>query len=324
MSEPRLNLAFTGISSFLRSPVCTDLSQLDADIAFLGFPTDEGSGWLPGSRLGPRKVREMSLRFASGATGDQAGFWDIDEDKRYLAHEMGNDRIRDCGDVDVIYTRPDLSWDNATAAVQQILAAGAMPIVAGGDHAITYSIVRAYDGPVQVVHFDAHIDYQPFIHGVEHSHGNPIRMLRKLDNVTSIVQVGIRSFRTAEQDYRDAVRDGNRVLTTRQYQRDGVTAIGETLDPDIPTYVSVDVDVLDIALAPGVATPEPSGLSYDELRDALVYLAENFPVCGLDVVEINPMLDTDSHPTSFLSTQLMIEFIAHAFADNRRGNRPVG
>src|SRR4051812_42040435 len=80
----RLDLAFTGIPVFMRGPIVEDLANLDADYAFIGFPTDEGSGWLPGVRFGPRAIREMSLRFASCNTGGRPGFWDIDSDARYL------------------------------------------------------------------------------------------------------------------------------------------------------------------------------------------------------------------------------------------------
>ena len=308
----RLDLAFTGIPVFMRSAIANDLANLDADYAFIGFPTDEGSGWLPGARFGPRAIREMSLRFASCNTGARAGFWDIDSGVRYLETEQANQRIVDCGDVDVIYTLPDRTADNGTEAIRQILAAGAMPIVAGGDHAATYAVARAFEQDFQVVHFDAHIDYQSYSFGVQHAHGNPIRRVKELPSVRSITQVGIRSFRTCEEDYLDSVADGNFVLSTKKVQAGGPESILETLRPDLPVYVSVDLDVLDVSLAPGVSCPEPSGLGYDELRNAMASVADHFDVCGLDVVELNPMTDNLNKSTAFLATQLMVEFMGHA------------
>src|SRR5690242_14176513 len=89
--ESRLNLAFSGIATFLRAPVCTDLIELDADMAILGIPFDEGTTWMPGSRLGPRQIREMAMRFAS--QGAYAGYYDLDEGRRYLEREMQDGRI---------------------------------------------------------------------------------------------------------------------------------------------------------------------------------------------------------------------------------------
>lgn len=315
----RIDLAFTGIPVFLRSPIVEDLANLDADYAFIGYPTDEGSGWLPGVRFGPRSIREMSLRFASCNTGGRAGFWDIDSGERYLERELTGRRIVDCGDVDVVYTRPDLTWDKGTEAIRQIVAAGALPLVAGGDHAATYSVARAFEHDFQLVHFDAHLDYQSYSHGVQHSHGNPIRKVKELSTVRNITQVGIRSFRSLEEDYLDSVADGNVVLSTRKVQAGGPGSVLETLQPDLPVYVSVDLDVLDLSLAPGVSCPEPSGLLYDELRDTMSAIADHFDVCGLDIVELNPMVDNLTRSTAFIATQLMVEFTGHV-ARRRNGD----
>jgi agmatinase len=123
----RLNLAFGGLVSFMRSSVCTDLENINADVAVLGIPTDDGTGWIPGSRFGPRRLRELSMRFASGFNG--TGYWNIDDGREYLQDAISQNRIVDCGDVDVIYTRPDLTADNVTKSVRTILARGAMPVI---------------------------------------------------------------------------------------------------------------------------------------------------------------------------------------------------
>jgi agmatinase len=305
----RLDLPFTGLVSFLRAPICTNLDELDADIAVLGFPSDEGTGWLPGARLGPRRLRELSLRFVGGAPQNQSGFWDIDSGRRYLDYELGNKRIVDCGDVDVIYTRPDQSWDNATAMVAKIIERGAMPIVLGGDHGISYAIVRAFTERLTVVHFDAHVDYQPFVHGVIHSHGNPMRMITTLDHVDRILQVGIRSFRTHEEDASDSLRDGNTIVTPRELRQRGPEGMAEMLEKGGSVYVSIDVDVLDPPIVPGTSAPEPSGLSYDELRDTLAAIARRADVVGFDLVEVNPMIDSPAQLTSFIGVQLIVELL---------------
>jgi agmatinase len=310
MDTDRLNLPFTGIPTFLRSRVETDLNQLDADIAILGVPTDEGTPWKPGSRFAPRAIREMSVRYAGyGPMQKRSGYYDIDEGRRFLEYEMKNRRIVDCGDVDIIYTNPSLTFDNTTAAVSAILARGALPVVLGGDHAITYPVVRAFKQPLSVVHFDAHLDFRPFVHGVQYGNGSPIRFLSDLPNVGQIIQVGIRSLRTSQDDLEDAWARGNDVVTVDEYRRRGIEGVLEKLPHGGQTYVSIDIDVLDLPLVPGCSSSEVNGLTYDELRKTLFAIVRQTEVVGFDVVEINPMIDVASGNTSLIGAQLAIEFM---------------
>ena len=157
----RLNRPFVGIPTFLRAPIETDLDALDADIAVYGVPFDEGSPFLAGSRMGPRSIREQSLRFAAS----DAGLYDPETGRTYLAHELANRTIADIGDVDVWPTDVKSTFDNATDLTRAVLATGALPVVLGGDHSVTYPIVKGFEdeAPLHVIHFDAHIDYAPFI-----------------------------------------------------------------------------------------------------------------------------------------------------------------
>ena len=310
MAEDRLNLPFTGLVSFMRVPAVTDFTRLDADVAILGAPTDEGSPWKPGARFAPRKIREVSVRYAGyGPVQAQKGYYDIEEDRRYLEHERQHDRIVDCGDSDIVYTNVRQTFDNITRDVQRILRAGAFPIVLGGDHAITYPVVRAYEERLNVVHFDAHLDYRPFVHGVQWANGNPIRNVSQLKTCHHIIQVGIRSLRTSQADVADSRARGNDIVTVPELRRRGVTAIVDRLPANEPVYVSIDIDVLDLPLVPGCASSEPNGLTYDELRQTLFAIARGREVIGFDVVEVNPMLDVASDNTSLLAAQLTLEFL---------------
>ena len=114
LGSPRY--AFAGIPSFLRAKICTDLDQLDADIAVIGVPTDEGSPFMPGSRFGPRSIREHSLRFGTG------GFYDHDADQVYLKYELENERIADVGDADVWPTDVEGTFRRITEAVEGSMA----------------------------------------------------------------------------------------------------------------------------------------------------------------------------------------------------------
>jgi len=302
---------FVGVPTFLRAPLRTTFRDLDADIAVLGVPTDEGSPFLPGSRLGPRGIREHSLRF--GATG----YYDGRDDRMYLEDELRNGRIADVGDVNVLPTNPEETWANVTDAMRELLARGALPVVLGGDHAISAPVVRAFDRPVHVVHFDAHIDYSPFRHGFMYTNTHPIRHIRAMPHVQSITQVGIRSLRNGMQDVRDSLGDGNRVVGTEELRDGRLRGLIEGYEADTPVYVSIDIDVLDMSLVPGCVSAEPDGLSYRELRDTLVALAEHTNVVGLDLVEVNPLLDVGTGVTSYLAAHTIVEFLGHICAQPR-------
>lgn len=302
---------FVGIPTFLRAPLRDDLAGLDADVAVLGVPTDEGSPFLPGSRLGPRGIREHSLRFGAD------GFYDGRDDRRYLEHELVNGLIADVGDVNVLPTNAEETWDNVTAAMRGVLAAGALPVVLGGDHAISAPVVRAFDEPLHVVHFDAHIDYAPFRHGFMYTNTHPMRHIRAMPHVQSITQVGIRSLRNGMTDVRDALADGNAVVGMEEYRDGSAAGLVERYERDAPVYVSIDIDVLDMALVPGCVSAEPDGLTYRELRDTLVALAEHTNVVGFDLVEVNPLLDVGTGITSYLAAHTVVEFLGHLCAQPR-------
>ncbi|MCH7624703.1 MAG: arginase family protein [Chloroflexi bacterium] len=301
LGSPRY--AFAGIPSFLRAKICTDLDQLDADIAVIGVPTDEGSPFMPGSRFGPRSIREHSLRFGT------RGFYDHDADQVYLSYELENKRIADVGDADVWPTDVEGTFRRITEAVEGILKAGAMPVVLGGDHAITFPVVRAYSEPLHVVHFDAHIDYSPFMHGFEYSNSHAFRHIHHMSHVQSLTQVGIRSLRNVKDWVDDSISDGNRVIGMAESRELGPKGLAELLPEGARCYVSIDIDVLDMPLVPGCVSAEPNGMSYAELRDDLFALAEHLDIVGFDLVEVNPQLDVGTGITSYLAAHTILEFL---------------
>ena len=110
--------------------------------------------------------------------------------------------------------------------------------------------------------------------------------------------------------YGDSIRDGNAIVTARDLRRRGPEGLAALLQKDGAVYVSIDVDVLEPSIVPGTSAPEPSGLSYDELRDALIAIARRAHVVGFDLVEVNPMIDNAAQLTSFIGVQLIVEFLA--------------
>jgi agmatinase len=306
MTNIRVDRPFVGIPTFLRSSVCTDADRLRAAIAVLGVPFDEGSPYLAGSRLGPRALREHSLRFVGGGS---KGFYNPEDRKQYLEYEMSHGLIVDMGDIDVLPTNVEKTFKNVTTATRAILDRGAMPVVLGGDHSITYPVVRAFDRPLHVVHFDAHTDYAPFIHDLRFTNQHPFRHITPMKHVLSLTQVGIRSLRESVETIEGSVRDGNRVVLMSEFHRLGPAAIAELVPPDAPCYVRIDVDVLDISLVPGGVSAEPNGMTYPELRDTLRAIAQRANVIGFDFVEVNPQLDVGTGVTSYLGVHTVIEFL---------------
>jgi len=301
----RLNMPFVGIPSFLRAVICTDLGALDADIAVMGVPTDEGSPFMPGSRFGPRAIREHSMRFVTGGPG----VYDPQARRHFLGHEMSEGRIIDVGDADVLPTNIVDTFRSVTEMTGQVLARGAMPVVIGGDHAISFPVVRAFTEPLHVVHFDAHLDYAPFVHGLEYTNSHAFRHITRLPNVQSLTQVGIRSLRNTQTMMEDSLRDGNRVVTMEEFRDVSYRGFLDRIPRDARVYVSLDIDVLDLPLVPGCVSAEPNGLLYAELCKTLFALAEHAQIVGFDLVEVNPMLDVGTGITSYLAAHTIIEFL---------------
>jgi agmatinase len=318
----RLDFPFVGIPSFLRSTICTDLGSLDADIAVLGAPTDEGSPYLPGSRFGARSIREHSLRFVT----DGRGFYDPEARHQFLESEMTGGRIADVGDADVLPTNVVDTFANITALTRAVADRGAMPVALGGDHSISFPVARAFEGeePFHVVHFDAHIDYMPFVHGLEYTNQHAFRHIRKMSNVRSINQIGIRSLRNTKVMHDESERDGNHVVTMEEFRDRGHEAVLHGIAGGERCYVSIDIDVLDISLTPGCVSAEPNGMTYAELRDSLAAVAERTRVIGIDLVEVNPLLDVPTGLTSYLAAHTVIEFLGRIcdqpwWRESRRG-----
>jgi agmatinase len=268
---------------------------------------------MPGSRFGPRAIREHSLRFG----GDGRGLYDPVTGRQFLEEEVSRSRLVDVGDVDILPTNVSGTFENITGVARQILDRGALPLVLGGDHSITFPVVRAYREPIHVVQFDSHTDYAPFTHGLEMTNGHAFRHISRMAHVKSLTQVGIRGLRNPRASVEDSRADGNRVITMEEFRRISSKGVISSLPKDSRCYVSLDIDALDLSLVPGCVSAEPDGMTYGQLRDALVALVEHSDVVGFDLVEVNPQLDVGTGITSYLATHLVLEFLAHICAQPR-------
>jgi agmatinase len=289
-----------------------------ADFTFLGIPYDGGSTAGGGARRGPEAIRAASRDLPyvldretcrpRGWFDEDAGTWIL---RGTTLSDRGNVVVRPGDD-------PARISDRATAAAAELIAGGTVPIVLGGDHSITYAVLRAFTGrPLAIVHFDAHTDCSPYEAGREHHHGNVFSRVLTLPAIAALVQVGVRGFLSREAQ---AIGDARRVgLTPSVLRRIGMEGVLAHVPPEVDVYVSLDVDVVDPASAPGTATPRMNGLSVLEVRDLLVRIGEERRVVGGDLVEVNPDHDVNGM-TALLAVDLILAFLG-AIARRREAGR---
>ncbi|MFC3613707.1 agmatinase [Lutimaribacter marinistellae] len=298
----RLNLPFVGICTFGKYPYVEDWDRIEADAAILGAPFDAGTQWRSGARMGPRAVREASTLFSFG----HAGAYDFEDDITYLDPEQV--RIVDIGDADIIHTDTVQSHANIEAGVRKILAAGALPVVIGGDHSINIPCINAFDDqpPVHLVQIDAHLDFVDERHGVRHGHGNPMRRAAEKPYVSGLTQIGIRNVSsTARDGYEDARRMGSDILSVRHVRQLGIEKLLERIPAGERYYLTIDIDAFDPSIAPGTGTPSDGGFLYYEVLEFIDGLAQRGEIVGIDLVEVAPDYDPTGS-TSILAAQLLM------------------
>lgn len=311
-----LNLPFTGISSFGKYPICTDLNELDADVAVIGIPYDMGTQWKSGTRMGPRGMREGSTLYSFGLDGA----YDIEKDIMYLGPDC---KIVDCGDVDMVHGDLEQSFENVEESIRKIVSTGAMPVVMGGDHSVTIPVGRALDsvGPFHVIQIDAHLDWADHRSGQRYGHGSTLRRLAEMDHVDKMFQFGIRGISSSKKEDVDAARAyGSEILSPRQMRQMGIDALLELIPEGENYYVTIDIDGLDPSLAPGTGTPSPGGLFYDEVNELLEGIAKRGNVIGFDLVEVSPPYDPTGI-TSQVGARIILDFIS--FILKEKENNPA-
>jgi len=295
---------FVGVRTFLGAPYIANLDDVHADFAVLGVPFDEGTWGWPGERYGPRAMRESSQEYNHDLT---EGFYYIDGDHTVL---KGKHWV-DVGDVPVMPTVPSQTDDKISEMVQKIRCKGAFPIVLGGDHSITFPVLRAFDMPITVIHFDAHLDTWNGAPG-NLDHASWVNRAVQLPNVKKVVQVGPRGLANDEEAMGNARRAHTIIITAEQIHRKGVDWTLSQIPATENIYITLDVDVMDPTLAPGTGTLEPDGLSFTEIDGLLKGVTSKGRLVGMDVVEVNPMRDSSTR-TEQTAIRLLIDTLGSAF-----------
>ena len=284
LADPQQQPRYSGIATFFRAPATQDLA--DADIGVIGVPFDGGVTNRPGARHGPRALRDQSTlsRRINTATGVQP---------------FDGLRVRDLGDC---WIEQPYELEHALGEIEafyrRVVSAGVVPLSAGGDHSMTLPILRAVaaNGPVGMVHIDAHADTGDEYMGSRYHHGTPFR--RAVDegllDPARVIQIGIRGHSNVPGGlWRFSESSGMRVMPMEELADRGWRwAVEEArrVAGDGPTYLSFDVDSLDPVWAPGTGTPEPGGLTMLEALRVVRGLT-GLRFVGGDVVEVSPPFD---------------------------------
>ncbi|AYD03600.1 arginase family protein [Neorhizobium sp. NCHU2750] len=293
--DGRLNRGYVGIPTFLRSNYCADIDALDARYAVFGVPYDEGSPFLPGSRFGPRAIREHSLRFSPD------GIFDPATETSFLTEVIRQGKLVDIGDIDIVPSSPSRTFAGLTDTVKKLRRRGAIPVMLGGDHAVSFPAVRAFEEDIYVIQLDSHIDYGKYDDEFRYGNGQGFRQINELRNVKGLTQIGIRSYRTNPADFHKAKADGSRIVTMPELRERGPTAAVSQIPEGASVYLSIDIDAYDGPMVPGCVSAEPDGPSFAEMRSILEVITDSFHIVGCDLVEVNPPLDVKTGATSYLA-----------------------
>ncbi len=312
MAYQDTSLPHTGIATFCKSPFEPDLESLNADVAVVGIPYDEATAMRPGSRQAPRAIRDASTRFGFLGRGKASkGFFDINRGHPVMAGV----RLVDTGDVDTVYFRREQNFERIYHHIRGILSKDCLPVVLGGDHSISYPVLRAYEelGPLTVILIDAHLDYKDEVMGLKYTNNSPFRRARELPFIRQILNFGIRGIKSTDVDLRESKEMGNLVFSNYDVFEQGVQALLDQCPEDLGNYyVSIDIDGLDPSIAPGTESPEAEGLTFTQVKQIARGLAERGKLVGVDLVEVNPYLDP-AELTQHMAAQLLIEVMATRF-----------
>ncbi len=295
---------YAGLLTFAGMPYTQDAAELDGvDVAIIGAPTDDLVSDRPGTRFGPRAIRAASCPTGPHLEAGVDAFAEL--------------RVVDFGDAPVLPADAKRTHEAIERTVGEVLESGAVPFVLGGDHGISEPDIRACaarHGPVGLVHFDAHTDTGREVFGVEASHGTPMFRLVDQGHVDPrrYVQIGLRGYWPGEEEFAWQAQQGITAIFMHEVLDLGISAVIERVVKVAaggPAFISVDVDVLDPAFAPGTGTPESGGMTTVDLLRACRELAARIDVIGADVVEVIPTGIGSADVTATVADRIVREIL---------------
>lgn len=295
-------LPSTGPATFFKAPYRPDADRGEAHVGILGVPFDEGAGARPGARFAPMALRDVSGRFALASEG----FYDLEAGTMRLAGA----RLLDVGDVDPVQNAVTETFERITSAARRLRTVARLPVFVGGDHSVTYPLLRAYDDvpELHVVQLDAHLGFSDARRGGRLNNATAFRRaVEDVPGLKHITVLGLRELNSGREAVERARARGHALITARRVREDLDGAIAE-LPQRTTVYLSVDVDVLDPAVMPGTSDPEPDGLGYGRVLRLIDAVVGNNRVVGVDLVELAPHLDPAGGSTNIAARLLLDTF----------------
>ena len=297
--------------SFAGLPVCTNLEELEADIAIIGLHYTSPYPSVPTTAATQEAVQTApeAIRYQSSVFNGHWNHYDFNFNEVLLANRQI--KLVDCGDVDRQAKGAVQNPELITQAIRSILNRGTVPIAVGTDEGGFIPFARAYDGfdNICVVHIDAHIDWRDERHGEKEGYSSGMRRASEMPWVKAMAQVGLRGIGSARQrEVDDALEFGSVFIPARQVHRQGIRACVDKI-PEADHYlITMDIDALDTAIAPGVLYPSPGGLTFDEATGLVRGIAAKGPSAGVSLIEVRPERDSNGL-TASTCAHLIVNFI---------------
>ena len=276
--------------SFINLPVCTDWRDLSADAVIFGVPF--GKPYFQNNFPNDQSLAPFALRSASDRIIVEHASINMDyEDTRSLANGIN---FVDGGDIPLVNNDISAHYLQGEEAVRYAVTKGIIPVTIGGDDGITNPVLRGLDvaGNIALIQIDAHLDWKSERYGEKDGYSSPMRRASELSHVSSIHQIGIRSFGSStEEEVKVARKWGADIHTARQVHARGIERVIKALPKDVKFFITLDVDGLDPSVMPGTVALAPGGLLWWQLIDLLDGISERGPIIGLNVVELSPKND---------------------------------
>ena len=310
VDTPLTTAPVDGQTTFLFSQLTTDLEHLNAHIAFLGIPY--GLAYTVGDVSNDQSTMPAAMRQATDRMVRSLERYDFDLGGPLYAGKPI--RAVDCGDVraDVHDLKGQVA--RAEQVVRKIVGSGAMPIVLGGDHAVSIPVLRAFEGrgPITLIQIDQHLDWRDEVNGVKDGLSSPMRRASEMEHVGQIFQIGLSATGSARQEEVDAAKAwGAHLIPAHELHEVGMDAVLRLIPDGGRYYLTVDMDGMDCAIAPAVAAPMPGGVTFVQARRLVHGLVAKGRVVGMDVVEITPRTDIN-RITCITAGRLIVNLIGAA------------
>lgn len=261
--------------------MCCDKPSKTAQTILFGAPYDSTTSYRPGTRFGPAAIRHES--------------YGIESYSPYLDQDLEDCPVTDCGDLELCFGNSDMALSAIEQQTSEILSAGKRPFMLGGEHLVTLGAFRAvhcHFPDIQIIHFDAHADLREDYLGNRLSHACVLRRCHEIAENCSIFQFGIRSGDRSEFRFSDQTA----TIQTQKFNFDTLEQVIEKMGSK-PVYFTLDMDVLDPSVFPGTGTPEPGGVTFEQLRQAATLVCSRANVVACDVNELSPHYDSSGIST---------------------------